>query len=119
MAGMPEPYLPTIIPTLNGRGFMFDTLDPYSRSFVEFAAKQRDPALDIGCAYGVATLPALEAGARIVACDMEPGHLEVLTSRVPEERRHCLTTQVGTLPEVDFNAENFSAVLSSRLFHFQ
>ncbi len=117
-ACMPEPYLPAVIPTLNGRGFMFDTLDPYSRSFADFAGKQSDPALDIGCAYGVATLPALEAGAHVVACDMEQGHLDVLTSRVPEEQRDRLTTQIGTLPDVDFEAESFSAILSSRLFHF-
>ena len=69
---------PGAIPTLNGRGFMLEALDSFADDFVAFASQEEGEVLDIGCAYGVASLAALNAGARVCACDMEP-------------RRHCQT----------------------------
>lgn len=115
---MPEPFIEGLIPTLNNRGFMSETLDSYSRKFVNFAGSIDAEALDIGCAYGVATLPALENGARIVACDMDAGHIEVLERRVPPQLRSQLRTSVGTLPDVNFPEQAFGAILCSRVLHF-
>ena len=70
---MPEPSFGEMIPTLNQRGFMSATIDEYSKKFVEYAATTSDEVLDIGCAYGVATLAALEKGARVLAVDIDPG----------------------------------------------
>ncbi len=115
---MPDHYLPHVVPTLNGRGYMFEALDPISKAFTNFAAKQEGAALDIGCAYGVATLAALDKGARLVACDMDSRHLEILTSRCSEQFRDNLTTIVGKLPDVTFQSQSFSAILASRILHF-
>jgi SAM-dependent methyltransferase len=115
---MPDYFLPDVVPTLNGRGYMFEALDPISKAFIDFAANQEAQALDIGCAYGVATLGALNEGARVVACDMEERHLEILASRCPEQFQGNLTTIVGKLPDVPFEPQIFGAILASRILHF-
>lgn len=115
---IPRLRLQSMVPTLNGTGFEFQVRDSYAEEWIRQAAGSSLPALDIGCAYGVAVLPALEAGAAVVACDMEPGHLQILESRVPERLRsrlHCVT---GQLPEVRFEPGSFSAILCSRVLHF-
>ena len=69
---MPVERYPGAVPTLNGRGFMLENLDPYSQSFVSFASEAELPLLDIGCAYGVATLAALPlAHASVLAIWMQ------------------------------------------------
>lgn len=109
---------PGAVPTMNGRGYMLETLDDYALAFVEAAATGPGEALDIGCAYGIATLAALEKGARVCACDMEPKHLEIVRERTPENRRGNLRTVVGLLPGVDFPRESFAAILAARVLHF-
>jgi hypothetical protein len=74
---------PNMIPTLNGTGFMFEVRDTFTNDFISHAGQTTLPVLELGCAYGVASIPALEAGAKVVASDMEPQHLEILKSKVP------------------------------------
>jgi SAM-dependent methyltransferase len=106
------------VPTLNGRGFMLEALDSFAQDFVTFAAQHDEEVLDMGCAYGVASLAALKAGARVCACDMEPRHLEVLEAQTPPEVRARLRTLTGVLPEVQFSARTFRAIIASRVIHF-
>ncbi len=115
---MPQAKYPGAIPTLNGRGFMLESLDPYSKAFVEFAPDAEAPMLDVGCAYGVATLAALANGAQMVACDMDAGHVAILKDHVPIEHSSRLTTSVGVLPDIDFPSRKFGAILASRVLHF-
>lgn len=74
---------PNMIPTLNGTGFMFEVRDSFTNDFISHAGQTTLPVLELGCAYCVASIPALEAGAKVVASDMEPQHLEILKSKVP------------------------------------
>ena len=107
-----------MVPTLNGTGFMFEVRDHYADEWIARAAGIADPVLEIGCAYGVATIPALAAGARVVACDMEPRHLEILESRVTPAQRARLTCVTGALPDIEFEPAQFGAILCSRVLHF-
>ena len=107
-----------MIPTLNNMGFMFEWLDPYAKEFIEHAASLDREVLEVGCAFGVVTLPALEKGARVCACDMEPRHLEILQSKVPQTQRLRLRCVAATLPEADFLENAFAAIFSSRVLHF-
>jgi SAM-dependent methyltransferase len=118
MTALPATKLPGAIPTLNSRGFMLEALDDYAKEFVEIAASASDEVLDMGCAYGVATLAALERGAKVCACDMEPEHLRILTERARPEHKTSLRTVVGLLPDVQFEKSAFNAVLASRVIHF-
>jgi SAM-dependent methyltransferase len=99
---------------------MTEEPDAYSLAFADYAGAigANGEVLDIGCAYGVATLAALERGGRVVACDMEPRHLDILVARTPERFRDRLRTAIGTLPEVDFPPDSFAAVLAARVLHF-
>ncbi len=114
----PKPFMEGMIPTLNHRGFMSETLDRFSMAFVDYAALCDGEVLDLGCAYGVATRAVLERGGRVLASDMDPGHLEILEQETPAEHRPRLSTKAGLVPEVDFPAAAFAAILCSRVLHF-
>jgi SAM-dependent methyltransferase len=115
---LPESPVEGLVPTLNNTGWMTISLDRISRDFAHFAGTIDDEALDIGCAYGIATLAALADGARVCACDMESAHLDVLMKRVEPDARARLRCVTGTLPAVDFPIESFGAVLAARVLHF-
>jgi SAM-dependent methyltransferase len=115
---LPTFGMKTMVPTMNGTGFMFEVRDGYADEWIGFAGRCPDPVLEIGCAYGVSTLPALEAGATVTACDMEPKHLEILAEKAPEAARGRLTCVAGALPEVDFEEGHYAAILCSRVLHF-
>lgn len=115
---LPPSTLAGFVPTLNATGWMTAHPEPISESFIDFVAQRDDECLDIGCAYGVATLPALARGAHILACDMEPRHLEILWQRTPEPHRSRLRIKPATLPDVRFPAESFGAILCARALHF-
>ena len=115
---LPKSSVPGLIPTLNNTGWMTETLDDYSLAFTEYAGTRQAECLDIGCAYGVATLPALANGARVLASDLEPRHLEILAKRVPPADRARFRSQLARLPEIDFPAGSFGAILCARALHF-
>lgn len=105
-------------PTLNNTGFMFKVLDDYAKEFIDFAGETDDAVLEIGCAFGNATIPALEAGGRVTACDLEQQHLDILLDNTPEELRANLTCMQGQLPKLDLPDSSFGAILCSRVLHF-
>jgi SAM-dependent methyltransferase len=107
-----------MIPTLNNRGFMSETMDRFSMAFIDYAAICDHEVLDMGCAYGVATREVLERGGAVMACDMEAGHVEILEREMPGELRGRLRTAVGELPDADFPENSFGAILCSRVLHF-
>ena len=109
---------PGMEPTLNGTGFMFKVLDEYAEEFIRFAGETDGEVLDIGCAFGIATIAALEAGGRVTACDLDPRHLKILTENTPEALRSRLTCVTGQLPNIDLPEESYDAILCSRVLHF-
>lgn len=116
---MPQPEQGGLVRTLNRMGYMTSALDVYSQAFVEFAAAAPGAALEIGAAYGVATLEALKRGAQITANDLDPRHLDILTARVPAAWRGNLRTQAGAFPDaLTFPDGSFGAVLVCRVMHF-
>ncbi|MBI3505886.1 MAG: class I SAM-dependent methyltransferase [Proteobacteria bacterium] len=116
---MPKAEANGTVPTLNGMGAMTPELDPYASAFVDFAAFSKVPVLDVGAAYGIATLAALERGARVIANDVEPRHLEILSTRVPEERLHRLRLFPGAFPGgLSLAHESIGAALLGRMLHF-
>lgn len=107
-----------MVPTMNGTGFMFEVLDGYASEWIHYAGRIGVPVLELGCAYGVSVIPALEGGGQVVACDMEPQHLEILRGKVSPSLQANLTCVAGALPQVDFEPEQFGAILCSRVLHF-
>jgi SAM-dependent methyltransferase len=115
---LPRGQFAGAIPTMNGRGFMLEALDAYSTAFVDYAASRSGEVLDMGCAYGVATLAALARGARVCACDMEPRHLDLLKQQAPADQHPRLRLVDGVLPYVTFPQDSFDAILAARVIHF-
>lgn len=105
--------------TRNQMGFMTTGLDEFSEEIIRFAAAQPKPMLEVGAAYGVATLAALQASAKVIANDASAEHLEVLWNKTPEHYRGNLQLRPGYFPqELSFEPESVSAVLACRVIHF-
>jgi ubiquinone/menaquinone biosynthesis C-methylase UbiE len=116
---MPEPDANGLFRTLNSMGTMTPAPDIFSRAFIEFAPKAPGRCLDIGAAYGVATLPALNLGASVIANDIDERHLNILSSRVPPEHRSRLELAPGDFPDkLSFPSNSLGAVLICRVMHF-
>jgi SAM-dependent methyltransferase len=49
---------------------------------------------------------------------MEAQHLDILQRRTPEQLRSRLRCRVGVMPNADFPADSFTAILASRVLHF-
>ena len=115
---MPRQWVKGLVPTMNDKGFMFEVLDDYADEFIAFAGASEYEAAEIGCAYGVATIAALRAGATITACDMDPRHLDVLKSRAPSALHERLSLVTGQLPDIELPESHFGSLLCSRVLHF-
>ncbi len=108
-----------LIVTLNSMGYMLSQLEKYNQAFVDFAPLAPGPVLDIGAAYGLATIPALERGAFVIANDLDERHLNILKNKVPPSLLDRLELKPGRMPtEVDFEENSLGAVLASRVLHF-
>ncbi|MBM3468454.1 MAG: class I SAM-dependent methyltransferase [Alphaproteobacteria bacterium] len=107
------------IVTLNSMGYMLAKPEKYIQSFIDFSAQTLGPVLDIGAAYGIATIPALKKGAYVIANDMDERHLNILKEKVPPTLQKQLEINVGKMPfDLDFPAGYFSAILASRVLNF-
>jgi SAM-dependent methyltransferase len=108
----------TSVPTFNRYGWMSTSgLDPIP-AFIEAASRSPHWSLDIGCAYGNHTVSAVQAGARVVALDLDPRHLEILRSQTPPELLDRVATACGAFPDVELSYKPFGAILAARSLHF-
>jgi SAM-dependent methyltransferase len=116
---MPSPVYSGFIPTLNARGFMSMHVDACMEAFIAFARTSAAPVADIGAAYGVATIPALEAGARVIAVDLDERHLAILKRRAPAGCLERLQTIPASFPEsLSFDDDSIGAFLVSNVVNF-
>ncbi len=108
-----------LIVTLNRMGYMLSKPEKYIQAFIDFAPYAPGPSLDIGAAYGLATIPALEKGAYVIANDLEEKHLHILKNKVPSPLLDHLEIKKGRMPnELDFEENSLGAVLASRVLNF-
>ncbi len=109
------------VPTLNQTGYMTTHLDIYSEAFIDYAATIPDTVLEIGAAYGVATLKALEKGASIIANDLSQEHLLCLQQSAIDKKLDTskLFLMLGDIRE-DHSLSNDSlgGILMCRVIHF-
>lgn len=109
----------TSTPTLNRCGRTTRALNEYARMFVEYASSENSPVLDVGAAFGVATLPALKKGAVVIANDIDIRHLDIITRNVAEGDRERLRVVLGMFPsEVHFDDASLAAILASNVLNF-
>jgi polyketide synthase PksL len=125
-----KPKRPKQIITKNQMGWASEQLNDVSREFVEFCrtgfcSREDSAALDIGAAFGVATMAALRAGAFVVANDLDEAHLGELRRRVladaelGEPAMARLRIRPARFPrDVWFSDGTLGAVHASNVFHF-
>ncbi len=100
-------------PTLNRMGWSSNQLNALSQLFVEDCGPGRLPVLDIGAAFGIASLAALAKGSRVIANDLDAAHLAELASHPG------LEILPGRFPgELDVPPGSLSAVHASNVLHF-
>lgn len=108
-----------LIKTRNAMGVMFKELSPAAIEFVNLGKVAKLPLLDIGAAFGVATIPALENGASVIACDLSDEHLDILAQSVPKKYSKKLSLIQKAFPyELDFEKDSLSGILISNVLHF-
>ncbi len=107
------------IPTNNQTGWASNQLNELSERFVAHCRTVILPVLDIGAAFGIASLAALEAGATVIANDLEPSHLAEIAKSVPPGRAANLILIPGRFPRhLRFAENSLSAVHASNVLHF-
>lgn len=107
------------VPTRNRMGWASRHLNPISEEFVRFCAGGLTlPVLDIGAGLGTATLPALAAGARVIANDLDPTHLSEIQRATPEPDRDRLTLLEGAFPRLQIADHSLAAAHASSVLHF-
>ena len=114
-------------------GFTTTPCDPYSQEFIKYAeviAKQGGKVLEIGAAFGAASLQALAKGAVVYCNDIEPQNLAVIRNRYLQDHKKSqesltgdeekLVLVPGSFPEElsQLPKETFDAILICRVMHF-
>jgi len=108
-----------LIPTDNKMGIMTDQPSPAGEAFIALAAKAGRPLLEVGAAYGNATLPALRAGATVIANDLSASELAVLGASTPAEDRKRLVLAPARFPgELKLADGSLAGVLAAQVLHF-
>jgi chorismate-pyruvate lyase/SAM-dependent methyltransferase len=108
---------PIALETKNRKGFTY-TLSSFGKAFINAASKSSKPVMDIGAAYGVATLPALLTGAKVIAVDIEEKHLLAIADSVDITHRNQLMTLREKFPHFDLPPHSLSAVYMSQVLPF-
>lgn len=106
------------IATGNRHGWTNDRPNELSESFIEHAGRTRGRCLDVGAAFGVATLGAVRAGATVIANDLDEAHLRALIDRASPEERTRITLLPGRFPDYTLEDGSLDAVHASNVFHF-
>lgn len=115
----PAPEETGFIKTLNNMGYMTSSLDPFSQRWIDRAVSSQQPSLEIGAAYGVATVEAITKGAAVTANDIDQRHLEILKEKVPSELQNRLQLAPGRFPsDLSFPDNSFGSLLACRVLHF-
>ncbi len=105
--------------TLNKKGFMKVGLDHISQAFVTASKKVKLPLLEIGSAYGAASIAALKNGATVIANDLEIKHLLLLKKQVDKKYLPNLFLNNRYFPtETNLPNNSVENILCCRVAHF-
>lgn len=102
--------------TQNKKGFTYK-LSFIGEQFVTFSSFPHKKVMDVGAAFGVATLPILEKGAKVIAVDIEKTHLESIEEKAQSKglsdnlQTICQKIQDIVIPDNSLDAIYISQVL--------
>ncbi len=112
--------------TNNSHGVMHK-MNSISKAFVEYAKTCHGTVLDIGSAYGIATVPILKESpdVKLIACDISGKHLDELFKQIKEiddkndsNLSSRLTLLESKFPDFDLEENSLDAVLASHVLPF-
>lgn len=108
------------IPTMNKMGYASQVLDEYGYLFLGCIHQLSSPkVLDIGAGYGLTTLPALSAGAVVVANDLAQIHLDIIRGKASPDFVDKLSLCAGRFPqELKFKQNSFDVIGMFQVLHF-
>lgn len=112
-----QPNQPVALSTKNKKGFTYQ-LTSFGKAFINAASKAARPVMDIGAAYGVASIPALKAGASVIAVDIEEQHLMAISEQLDNSLRNRLMTMRERFPHFNMPKHSLSAVYMSQVLPF-
>lgn len=116
---MDQPIRHRRIPTRNQTGWASNQLNEVSEQFVDFCRTAERPVLDIGAGFGLAALAALDAGATVMANDLDPDHLTAIGNAANPASAPRLQLVRGRFPrDLKFPAASFAAIHASNVLHF-
>ncbi len=116
---LPDPVSEYITMTLNGMGPSTSYIDQYARQFIDYAAQQKAPVLELGTAYGFLTQEVLKTGATVIAIDLDPRHLQILLENTPSEYRRRLTLLAAEFPqEIDLPSNSIAGCYVARMLGY-
>lgn len=112
--------------TNNEHGIMHK-MNSISKAFVEYAKTCRGTVLDIGSAFGIATIPILKnsTDVKVIACDISRKHLDGISRQMKElddrDRTNLssrLTLLESKFPDFNLKKNSLDAVLISHVLPF-
>jgi len=110
-----------IVATHNGYGWTSTIPNQITVALLDWLAtlEQHAPlVLDVGAGLGVGTLPLLDAGARVIALDLDDSHLALIAR---EAGRRSVAARLPTVADrfpSSLQFENLDAIHCSNVFHF-
>jgi len=115
-----------VIRTANNTGSTFTGVyDPISQAYVEFAARDLNPTLEIGAGRGATVTELvkqrefLKNSANVVVNDISNQHLNEALKNYPNLNNTNVTMLPGAFPwDLNFPKATFNSILTSRVFHF-
>ena len=113
-----------LVITNNSTGYMLEEPDPFIKKFINYTTllKNKEPnatVVDIGAAFGVATIELLKNGLHVIANDMDVTHLQTLKAKTPKILHKNLTIQQAEFPyKTTYKQNSIHAFLISRVLHF-
>ncbi len=116
---LPSEIYPGLVATDNNSGYMFTELSEVSREFIHFSRLCCKPIIDIGCAYGVATLPAIDNSCcHVIASDLSRKRLQGLRVQIKPEDKHRVSLVAGDFRKaLRFPENSISAIHLSNVLH--
>jgi SAM-dependent methyltransferase len=114
-------------------GFTIDPLDPISQEFIQYSkalSSEKPVVLEVGAAFGYASLQAIEKEATVFCNDIDVNNLAVISNRYSEKTNKKINLTTGDFDKVVFVPgsfpsdlkglpENFfDAILICRVLHF-
>jgi SAM-dependent methyltransferase len=105
--------------TANKRGRSTSRLNELNELFVDQARTAQGPVLDLGCAFGIAALAALHAGAKVIANDIDPAHLAAVHAAAPTHLLNRLQLSLAAFPsELELPSHSLAVIHASNLLNF-